>query len=55
MNGTPLMDVLSYGKELGFPNECSFNALKGSDQQPRTGGALTLKSSLYFLKWALMV
>lgn len=40
MNDTSLMDVLSYGKESGFLNECSFNSLKGSDWQPRTGRAL---------------
>lgn len=36
--------------ESGFPNECSFNALKGNDQQPRTGRALTLKSFLLHLQ-----
>lgn len=54
-DGTPLMDVLSFGKESGFPNECSFNALKRNDQQPRTGRAFTLNSFLYILKWASMV
>lgn len=31
MNGLLLMDVLSYGKELGFSNECFFYILKGDD------------------------
>jgi hypothetical protein len=55
MNGRPLMDVLSYGKESGFPNECSFNVLKGNDWQPRTRRALTLKSFLYISKCTTLV
>lgn len=55
MNDALLMDVLGYEEESGFQNECTFNALKGNDGQPRTGSAFALRSFLYILKWATMV